>query len=400
MKAQRRFGLALSWPRLTTVFVIDVAVLVIASHLPSAWQAAGHAPFWGGVVVAAVLTLAALVTFGGISFASAPVARVRNWYADPQALVAGCTPAIEHQRRYGRDVVGIREYEGQLVTVISVEAPPDVASGRHSQRGGSAGALPVDAVAHALRQFDVRLDGVDIVSVGIRSGPRASQDIESAVEDDFGASGDERPLDERRTWLVVRMDPQHNVAAVAARDSLASTLAGATERLAHDLDGRQCKTRILGADEIAEVDEAVLAGLDPNLIRPYWRFLKHPDGYVTSFWVSPASITDETMEELWHPDTDATVVTVRLTPRRGGVDVSAFVRYHSDKRVRRSVWGRLNRLTGRQLGAVRASLPAPSARPVLTMPSRALDPDEHLTVPIDANAPASEYSMGAAGAAR
>ncbi|MCV7060746.1 hypothetical protein H7I76_09875 [Mycolicibacterium vaccae] len=113
-----------------------------------------------------------------------------------------------------------------------------------------------------MRQFDVRLDGVDIVSVGFRRGPKASRGVESAVQDDFGAAGEQRPLDERRTWLVVRMDPQNNVAAVAARDSVAATLAAATERIAHDLDGRQCMARPLRAAEIEDVDDAVLAGLE------------------------------------------------------------------------------------------------------------------------------------------
>jgi hypothetical protein len=35
-KAQRRLGLVLSWPWLTAVFLVDVAVLVLASHLPDA----------------------------------------------------------------------------------------------------------------------------------------------------------------------------------------------------------------------------------------------------------------------------------------------------------------------------------------------------------------------------
>jgi hypothetical protein len=38
MKAQRRFGLALSWPPITSAFLVDVAVLVLASHLPRAPQ--------------------------------------------------------------------------------------------------------------------------------------------------------------------------------------------------------------------------------------------------------------------------------------------------------------------------------------------------------------------------
>jgi hypothetical protein len=38
MKAQHRLGLALSWPRITSAFLTDVAVLVLASHLPRAPQ--------------------------------------------------------------------------------------------------------------------------------------------------------------------------------------------------------------------------------------------------------------------------------------------------------------------------------------------------------------------------
>jgi type VII secretion protein EccE len=109
-------------------------------------------------------------------------------------------------------------------------------------------------------------------------------------------------VDDRRagvqhgTWLVLRMDPQHNVAAVATRDSVASTLAAAVERLADDLDGRHCVARPLTADELAEVDTAVAAGLQPASTRPGWRHLKHHDGYATSFWVSPRYITSETLD--------------------------------------------------------------------------------------------------------
>jgi type VII secretion protein EccE len=136
MKAQREYGLALSWPRVTTVFVIDVALLVIASHLPDAWQA-GHAAFWVAVALAVVVTVVALVTNGGVPIASAPIARVRNWYADPEALTVGCTPAMDHRRRFSRETVGIREYDGLLVGVIAVEATGDASSGRHRHRGAA-----------------------------------------------------------------------------------------------------------------------------------------------------------------------------------------------------------------------------------------------------------------------
>jgi type VII secretion protein EccE len=380
MKAQFPFGLAGSWPRITTVFVTDVALLAIGSHCPNAWQA-GHAAFWAGVALAIIVTVAATVTYRGIPLSSAPCARVRNWYADPEALTVGCTTPIDHRRRFSRDTVGMREHDGQLVTVIAVDGLGELPSGRHRPRDVSAATMPLEAVAAALRQFDVRLDGVDIVSVGTRDN---AGDIRWAVGCDFGVGSAHRPPDERSTWLVLRMDPQQNVAAVAARESVACTLAAATERLAHDLDGGSCAARILPADEILNVDDAVLAGLQPTHIRPFWRYLKTPDGYVTSFWVSPSDITGEVMDELWISDADVTVVTIRLVARDAGAEISAWVRHHSDKRLRKEVWSGLNRLTGRQLAAVAASLPAPTSDRALTMPSRRLGDDENIWIPVGA----------------
>jgi ESX secretion system protein EccE len=172
-------------------------------------------------------------------------------------LSPGCTPAIDHRRRFGRDVVGVREYQGQVVAVIAVGEPADASSGRRQRQTVSSGTVPVAAVAAGLRQFDVRLDAIDIVSVQKRHGCEAADPSAPPTVDDRPAAI------ERDTWLVLRMDPQHNVAAVAARDSVASTLAAAAERLAGDLDGRRCAARHLTADELAEVDTAVAAGLQP-----------------------------------------------------------------------------------------------------------------------------------------
>jgi hypothetical protein len=53
MKAQCRLNLDFSWPRITSTFLIDVAVLVLASHLPGG----RHTVAWGyGVAIAAVVT--------------------------------------------------------------------------------------------------------------------------------------------------------------------------------------------------------------------------------------------------------------------------------------------------------------------------------------------------------
>lgn len=392
MKAQRRLGLAFAWSWTTAAFLIDVVVLVLISHL----AAPQSVTWWVGVAFAALVTLAMVVTYRGIPIASTLARWAWDWSADmwdpspdPAAgLDPGCTPAINHRRRFSRDVVGIREYQGQLVALIAVAEAGEALSGRHRREMVSSATLPVEVVAAALRQFDVRLGAIDIVSVRRRHASEPAHPSAPPTVDGI----------EHGTWLVLRMDPQRNVGAISARDSVASTLAAVAERLAHDLHGQGCTARILTGDELAEVDDAVAAGLEPTRTRPGWRHLKYFDGYATSFWVSPQDITSKTLDRLWRNDTDATVLTLRLTATANGSEVSAWVRYHSEKRLRKDMWAGLNRLTGRQLAAVRTSLPAPSARPPLVVPARALRDDEQLALRVDPSAvdAAPQHSTGPA----
>lgn len=368
MKAQRRIGVDLSWPRLTSIFLIDVAVLAVARHWPGAPKTADYA-WWVGVGVAALVLVAGVLTYRRTPLASTLAARLLDRFVDPQALLAqGCTPAFDHTRRFSQQPVGIREHQGRLVSVIGVER-----AARHSQAEVSS-TLPIGSIAAVLRHSDVCLDAIDIVSVG----------WPTALDTHDGAALD------GGTWLILRMDPQRNVAAVAARDSVAGTLAAVTERLAQDLDGVRCAAHALTAAEITGVDVALLAGLHPENVRTNRRRIKQkqpqgPRESITSFWVSPQDITDETLEQLWDCDTNAVAVTVRLVPRTGGTQVSTWVRYHSDRRLPKQIWSGLNRLTGRQVAAVCASLPNPAVRSPLVVPGRVLREGEDLAVPVGAH---------------
>ncbi|KJX75070.1 type VII secretion protein EccE [Mycobacterium lepromatosis] len=387
MKAQCKLGLVLSWSRVTTVFLVDIVVLVVASHVPESWQAGHHVVWCVGVGITVVVMVLALVSYHGITLVSGLATWVWDCSTDPgAALTAGCTPAIDHRRRFGCDMVGVREYKGRLVTVIAVDDGEDDPVGRHRHRTTPA-SLSVQAVADGLRQFDIRLDGIDIVSVKIRRGGNAAQlsVLDNGESDEWGLVRACPPTYQRFTWLVLRMNPQHNVVAVAARDSLASTLVAATERLAQDLDGQNCAARPLTADELAEVDSAVLADLAPTLNCQGWRHIKHFNGFATSFWVTPSDIDSETLDELWlsdRSDIRATVITIRLASRGCRTWLSVWVRYHSESRLSREVCSGLNQLTGRQLAAVRASLPAPAPRPILVVPSRELSDHDKLVLPV------------------
>ena len=97
-------------------------------------------------------------------------------------------------------MVGVREYEGQLGAVIAVDESADAPSGRHQRQKVSSATLPVAAVAAVaavLRQFDVRLDAIDIVSARKRH-------VCEAVDPSAVQTVDDRPAGvQHGTWLVL-----------------------------------------------------------------------------------------------------------------------------------------------------------------------------------------------------
>ncbi|WP_409435128.1 type VII secretion protein EccE [Mycobacterium sp. SMC-14] len=391
MRAQHSLGLNLSWLRVTTVFLIDIGILWVAGHWPAQLGPAERA-WWPAVGLAAVLTTAALITHRRVPLTAIVLARLFDRFATPAAfLTEGCTPGFDHRRRYSRDVVGVREYRGRLVSVIAIPAIPAApaeAAGRHRRVPAPVPAptLPATLVAAGLRQFDVRLDGIDIVSVRTCDSPDGEHN-----DDDTAAATVPSSPGPQDNWLILRMDPMHNTEAVAVRDSVAATLAVATERLARDLCERHLDARILSADEFDQVDAALLAGLQPTQIRRRRRRLKQkepkgPKHFAATFWMSPRDISTENLERLWLPETDTTAVTVRLTPRQRNTDVAVLVRYHSASRLRRNTSAGLNRLNGRQLTALRTSLPTPTQR-TLVVPARVLNGQESLQVPLGPTAP-------------
>lgn len=391
MKAQHALGFSLSRAGLIVVFGLDIAILVLASHWPGNARQATYA-WWSGVGIAVFLTIISLVTYHRIPLVSALGGWLFDRSADPATvLLPAGGRAIDHRRGYSRESVGIRESGSQLIAVIAVAGRPVAPAGRHHS-GTTTFELPVGPIAAAMRQFDVCLEGIDIVAAATREAGQdadqadqadqevqGAQGIQGAAADDSEATGGHSAVGHRSTWLVLRMDPQHNVAAVASRDSVAATLAAATERLTHDLNGRDVTARALSAEEFDGVDRAVLAGLRPR--RP--KQPEQPKQYVSTFWLSPPDISSENLDRLWLSDVDATVLTVRLVPRNRDTEVSAWVRYHSATRLHKALRAEVNRFIGRRLAPVAESLPIPRPHPAFAVPARELDGREQLAVSLD-----------------
>ena len=155
MKAQRRFGLSLSWPRLTAVFLVDVVIMVVASHCPESWQGTYRIAFWVGVGLAALVTLLSLVTYHGLT-RDVGVGHVAVGLVRRPGLRAGRrlhARPLDYQRKYGRDTVGVRRVRGPAghgdrasaaVTTSIGLAPSSPALGPHVAGGsGRCWAAPV-----------------------------------------------------------------------------------------------------------------------------------------------------------------------------------------------------------------------------------------------------------------
>ncbi|OBJ91078.1 type VII secretion protein EccE [Mycobacterium asiaticum] len=365
-------GLALGWSRLVAVFVADVALLGVGT------VAGGRSGWWVGLIAAVLITAAALGCWRGapvLTLAWRAVGARRGVLGVPAGRLA------DHERTFGSGPVGIRAVGAHLVAVVAVDGQPHSPSVLDYPRVVSMTALPLETVAAGLRQFDVRLEGIDVLSVGSRRAPRTHHPYAEAYSSEVG---DHPAVGQRRTWLVVRLNAASSARAVLWRESVAATLTAAAEWVVQELTNLRIGARVLTADQIRTADQALLAGAESAELAPRWGHLRHPGGYVHTYWMSPRDINDANIDRLWTPDTQATVVSVqlRLTPA-GATTVGVAVRYHSGSVLPEPPLSGLNPFTGRHDGALRAGMI--TADTVMGVPARELPAGQRLRMPIGAS---------------
>lgn len=372
MRAMFPLGLTLTWNRALTAFFLAVAIAWAATRLL-------HGP-WSlvaiGVVALLVLSVV-LVTWRGAALSLLLWGRIARRRVK---ATAADVAAIDHRLRWTTTSVGIRADGYDLVAVVAVDGPSHAPSVLDHHQVKSAATLPVDVVADALRQFDVKLSAIDIVSVGHRRAPAGHHhhsDTYTTVVGDHSAVG------ERRTWCVLRLNTFDNAAAVASRDSVAATLAACAQRLTAELVAHRCPARMVSTAELDDVDEALLAGVGAEA-HSGWGGLSSPVGTVASYSLTPADIASATLDRLWSPDTDATATTIQLRRGPGGqVRIGAMVRYATAGPQLRPPLTGLNPLSGRHDLGLLSGLIQPAVPPVLA-PQRSLADGEDLRAPIGA----------------
>ena len=372
MRAKTPMGVSPCWTRWASAFVAVTAILWLGSLFrdPRA--------MWGSIAAAAVVGVVIVVTWRLLPLTS--VLRRRLSPTRPVPTLLDTTPPVDIAPLWDNTPAAVRFHGDDVVAVVAIDGPDNPPSVFDRNRVESATFIPLEVLTAALRQFDVRLSGIDVLSVGRRRASRAHHPCAATYT---SMIGDHAAMGQRRSWCVLRMDRLENATAIASRDSVASTLAACAARLAAELSARKITARVLGAAELADVDVLLGAGIGAEP-RPGWGDLRHGAGSVSAYWVSPKDISTENLDRIWVADSDATAVTVQVRPAEGGgADVGVIVRYSTPTPLASPPLDGLNPLSGRHGLAVRAGL-ADAPTPQLRAPHRRVSADEDVRIPLGA----------------
>jgi type VII secretion protein EccE len=309
---------------------------------------------------------------------------------------------------HGASLCGVRVDEHEVITMISVAGLPYVPT---LLRGPAASktpnVMPLGTLAGLLDQpGGLRLAGIDVVSAGLRVRRGAGYPpLYSTLLADRPAAG------QRSTRLVVRLDIGASVTGLTYRSSIGAAAAAATERIVNALLQEGIRAEALNAHQL----DAALTELGAGLVvlprppapdgegadgarrarpgaravaaRVGWRTVNAHPGHLTTYYFSPDDITTAALNQVWSLRTDAIVQTTTIGKVRGAladgegpVTVSATVRCNDPQPPQQPPTLYLNPLPGDQYAAtVRV---APTARPVLALPTRPLGDPGALAIPI------------------
>jgi len=261
--------------------------------------------------------------------------------------------------------IGFRWDGSTLLSLVKIDANPQAMTVLEPGMTVSGEVVQVQALVDCLRQFDITLDSIDIISQGARSSGHTAM---AAVYD--AVLGPLPAIAQRSVWIAVRFDPSRCAEAVrrrgGGRDGILRTAATATRRVANRLTEAGLRPQILGASGIALATNQLSDGTNLATLEETWDTCRDGRFRLCSFAVEAEMLTTAGLGVLWTVPSYSTTVCLSL---RGDDDpdivkVRALARFDSDFGVPVNLPG-LVHLRGYQFSALACSLPIPQPnRPV------------------------------------
>ncbi len=316
-------------------------------------------PWWACVGVCVLVMLLLTVRRHGTGLVQAATARWeyrrgrghRSAYVDvPEAFDYPGDDDIAYGFRWdGRTVI----------TVIGIEDNPEDLTVLEPGATVSGDVVRLDVVAECLRQFDVELDAVDVISHGSRSqGHTQVAHVYDAVLGPLPA------IAHRSVWVVIRFDPTRCPQAVGLRgggqSGILRTAAVATRRVANRLTECGLCTRVLTAAEVGQAVSQLCGGANLANLHEDWQYCSDGNFRMTSFGLSRDMLTTQALGELWTVPSYATTLAISLrNVSAERVGVTGTVRFDSFGPIAGSGISALTPLPGQQFLALMSSLPMP-----------------------------------------
>lgn len=230
--------------------------------------------------------------------------------------------------------------------------------------------VPLEAVCALLRQFGgLELHSIDVVSIGSRTPmtgrytPRYDEIV-----------GDRPAVGDRRTWLVLRLNPQACMDALTYRGNVAEATAAATERIRQAAVRAGCRATTCSPSDLDAATNTLLGGHELAEYEDRWSHLQVGAEYVTPYRIAGKDLTTRLLNDVWTIRTTRTVTLVRLSRNPDNtIAAAALVRLHTTKPVPHPPMHTLHPVAGQAFSALLATLPLGHRSLQLPLASRPIE---------------------------
>lgn len=258
--------------------------------------------------------------------------------------------------------IGFRWDGKTLLSLVRIQENPQAMTVMEPGVTVSGETVSVQLMADCLRQFDITLESIDVISQGARSHGHGHI---AATYD--AVLGPLPAIAQRNVWVAIRFDPTLCPDAVrnrgGGREGIMRTAATATRRVANRLAGEGLRPQIMTASEIAQATNQLSDGVGLHTVEESWFTCQEGLFQLRSFFVKPTMLTTAGLGLLWTiPSYSTTVcISLRRDDRSGMVKIRGLARFDSPGRTRVRLRG-LGALRGLQYSALVSSLPLPPPR--------------------------------------
>jgi type VII secretion protein EccE len=258
--------------------------------------------------------------------------------------------------------IGFRWDGHTLLSLLRIEENPQAMTVLEPAMTVSGEMLSIQLVAECLRQFDIALDTIDVISQGARShGHSPIASVYDAVLGPLPA------IAHRTVWVALRFDPSLCAEAIrrrgGGREGVVRTATTATRRVANRLIEAGLRPRIMTSSEIAHATNQLSDGANLRKLDETWLTCKQGHFQLRSFLMTSTMLTKAGLGLLWTIPSYSTTVCISL--RREGshnlVKVRGLARLDTHGPSQVQLKG-LEDLPGQQFSALISTLPLPQPK--------------------------------------